>query len=93
MQGHQKDVGARGQIFAAYFRNICYLVSGKSGTCWISTCPQCGKTYKRLDNHLSRNHKGITRAMVDRLVSQNLRHEKFMPRSKPKFFGAGGDKC
>ena len=29
--------------------------------------------------------------MVDRLASQNSRHEKFMSRSKLKFFGAGGD--
>lgn len=38
----------------------------ESGMCRIRGCPQIGKSLKRLDNHLSRYHKGVTRAMNDR---------------------------
>lgn len=41
--------------------------------CRIRGCPQIGKSLKRLDNHLSRYHKGVTRAMNDR-QSLNLSH-------------------
>ncbi|XP_067030558.1 uncharacterized protein [Acropora muricata] len=41
--------------------------------CCIRGCPQIGKSLKRLDNHLSRYHKGVTRAMNDR-QSLNLSH-------------------
>ncbi|KAJ7369587.1 hypothetical protein OS493_037833 [Desmophyllum pertusum] len=39
---------------------------GKSGICRIQGCPQMGKMLKRLDNHLSKYHKGVTRRMNDR---------------------------
>ena len=41
--------------------------------CCIRRCPQIGKSLKRLDNHLSRYHEGVTRAMNDR-QSLNLSH-------------------
>ena len=34
--------------------------------CRIRGCPQIGKSLKRLDNHLSKYHKGVTREMNDR---------------------------
>ncbi|XP_068757677.1 uncharacterized protein [Montipora capricornis] len=46
---------------------------GNSGMCRIRGCPQIGKSLKRLDNHLSRYHKGVTRAMNDR-QSLNVSH-------------------
>ena len=49
------------------------FISGKEWHVLHSWMSQIGKSLKRLDNHLSRYHKGVTRAMNDR-QSLNLSH-------------------
>ncbi|XP_048586406.1 uncharacterized protein LOC125556676 isoform X1 [Nematostella vectensis] len=44
---------------------------GKSGRCFIATCPKRGKFFKRLDNHLSSLHRGVSRAENDNLSHRN----------------------
>lgn len=51
---------------------------GRSGTCLVATCPNVGKFYTRLDNHLSIHHSGISIAEND-----NMRHGLQGRRSRP----------
>ena len=44
------------------------VLQGKDGICRFLSCVHVGKHFMRLDCHLSRCHKGITRAMNERLA-------------------------
>ena len=48
-----------------HFYTEVFLCQAKAGVCCIPGCPQLGKFLKRLDNHLSSHHKGISRSMND----------------------------
>ena len=60
------------------------LLQGKDGICRVLSCVHVGKHFMRLDCHLSRCHKGITRAMNERLA---------MPSWAEQNSNKNGSKC
>ena len=57
---------------------------GKDGICRVLSCVHVGKHFMRLDCHLNRCHKGITRAMNERLA---------MPSWEKQNSDRNGSKC